>query len=161
MQNASTDKKLIGRAEKLAFPELGFDDVAARIDTGARTSAIWASAEERDGVLEVVFYGESSPHYTAAVHRFDTFTKRVVASSNGQTEQRYVVRLLVVLGGKRIRSTFTLADRSTQVYPVLIGRNTLRGKFIVDVKQGDVLLEAEKKRINELQTQLHDNPKET
>jgi hypothetical protein len=48
-------------------------------------------------------------------------------------------------------ATFTLADRSSQVYPVLIGRATLRGKFIVDVQMGSPLREEEEKRSMELQ----------
>ena len=56
--------------------------------------------------------------------------------------------------GRRIRATFTIANRQTQVYPVLIGRNVLRGKFIIDVKLGKVLSLAEKKRIAILQSQI-------
>jgi hypothetical protein len=148
-------KRVIGRGEVLAFPELGLEEVYARIDTGARTSAIWVSkAFEEGSRLGVVFFDESSAHYTGKVHYFDEFSEVMVASSNGNAEARYKIKLLVVLAGKRIRGHFTLADRSTQVYPVLIGRNTLKGKFIVDVKQGAVLRAEEKRRTEALQSRL-------
>jgi hypothetical protein len=146
----SKEMETIGRAEKVAFPELELAAVPARIDTGARTSTVWGLAEVVDGRLQVVLFGEDNDLYDGRKLYFDEFEPIVVASSNGQTERRYKVRLLVRLGGRKIRAWFTLADRSTQVYPVLIGRNVLRGKFIVDVKKGDVLYDAERKRTAEL-----------
>lgn len=155
MSDSAQTIKIIGRAERLAFPDLDVQQVYARIDTGAQTSAIWASKlEEKDGRLGVVFFGKGSPHYTGEMHYFDTFTTSVVASSNGQAETRYKVKLLAVLSGKKVRAHFTLADRRSQVYPVLIGRNVLRGKFVVDVKRGRVLKDAEKVRSQALQSRL-------
>src|SRR5687768_12639735 len=125
----STEKKLVGKVEKIGFPELAFEAVHARIDTGARTSAVWAShTEERDGKLSVIFFGPESVHYTGQAVEFDSFDRTVVASSTGHTQTRYKVRILLKIKGKKIRAWFTLADRSSQVYPVLIGRNVLLGK---------------------------------
>ena len=45
-----------------------------------------------------------------------------------------MIKMLVIISGKKIRARFTLANRSTQKYPVLVGRNILRRKFVVDVK---------------------------
>lgn len=145
--------QIIGRVEKLDFPQIEAKDVHARIDTGARTSAIWVShaVEQPDG-LAVIFFDKKSPHYTGKTHYFKEFSLIMVASSNGQAEARYRVRLSVVLHGRKINAHFTLADRSTQVYPVLVGRNVLRGKFIVDVKQGQPQLDAEKRRAQELRS---------
>lgn len=154
---ASEDKELqiIGRAEQIDFPTIGAEGVFARIDTGARTSAIWASeVREEDGRLAVVFFGEGCPGYTGKTYYFDDFEQIIVASSNGHAQERYKISLSVRIGGRRIRSYFTLADRASQVYPVLIGRNTLRGKFIVDVKQGTALREEEKRRTEALQAQV-------
>lgn len=153
----ASERKVIGRAEKADFPELNFEQVSARIDTGARTSSMWvSSAVEKDGVLQVVFFGPQSDHYTGKPIAFDEFELTVVASSTGHTQTRYKVRLLVRLKGKKVRAWFTLADRSTQVYPVLIGRNVLLGKFIVDVKKGDTLKEQERQRRESLLDQLNE-----
>jgi hypothetical protein len=150
------DKKIIGRAETISLPLLGYEKVHARIDTGAKTTSIWASrAQLKDGKLEVVFFGPPSLHFTGEVHTFDHFEEVVVASSNGQVQYRFKIRVLIKLRGKKIHAWVTLADRSTQVYPVLIGRNVLAGKFIVDVQRGrGVLKEAEEQRTHELDDQV-------
>lgn len=153
--NTSKPKQTIGRVETVSFPELGINDLYARIDTGAQTSAIWASSmRENNGRLEVEFFAKGHPQYTGKPVIFDEFSIGMVASSNGQAEARYKVRTLVCIGDKRIRARLTLADRSTQTYPVLIGRNILRGKFVVDVKLGTPLKDAEKIRSKALQAKL-------
>jgi hypothetical protein len=150
-----SDKKMIGRAEKISFPELSLDAVYARIDTGAKTSSIWASSvTERDGVLDVVFFDTPSAHHTGKPVVFEEYDRAIVASSTGHTQVRFKVRLLVTIKGKKIRAWFTLADRSTQVYPVLIGRNVLLGKFVVDVKQGRVLKDEESQRTQALKSKM-------
>jgi hypothetical protein len=146
----------IGQVEAVVFSELQTGKVEARIDTGARTSAIWADncLKEADG-LKVTFFGPGSALYTGQAIKFTEFAKTVVASSNGAAQRRYKVRLLVVIGGRRMRAWFTLADRSQQVYPVLIGRNVLRGKFVVDVKkQSKNLHKLEEKRSRLLRQEL-------
>jgi hypothetical protein len=141
----------IGPVEIVSFPTVDVAEVLARVDTGARTSSVWGSAAiQEDGRLKVVLFGAASPLYTGSPHYFTDFAEAVVVSSNGQSETRYKVDLVVVIGGKKIRAGFTLADRRTQVYPVLIGRNVLRGKFIVDVTQGQARLRAEKQHLQAL-----------
>jgi hypothetical protein len=153
--SASKIKKVIGRAETIALPELGSAEVPARIDTGAKTSSIWAShMVEANGVLQFTLFDQPSPLYTGRMHRTTEFEKVIVASSNGIEQERYKVRLLLKLKGKKIRGRFTLADRSSQAYPVLIGRNVLRGKFIVDVTRGKPLYQEEHERSEQLQSKL-------
>ena len=151
MSIKSQDKKLIGRAEAVRFPELDRDSmVHARIDSGARTSAIWGEAiVNASGNLDVNFFGDKK-----VSHTFTEYGRMAVATSTGHIDKRYTVKLLIVIKGKKIRATFTVANRKSQVYPVLIGRNVLRGKFIVDVKLGKALNAAEKKRIDSLQSKL-------
>ena len=155
-------KAVIGRSEKVDFPEFGIEALPARIDTGASISTIWAGSvkENPSGGLDVVFFGPKSPVYTGQTRHFTLFGRTEVRSSNGQSQPRYTVRAAIIVGGRRIRATFTLADRSAQLYPVLIGRNILRGKFIVDVKLGSSLAE-EKERKAALKAKYGENPKET
>jgi hypothetical protein len=142
------EKKVIGGAETVLFPEVSNAPVHARIDSGARTSAIWGEAAiDETKQLVVTFYGDKQ-----ITHTFSQYGKQVVASSNGHTDTRFAVKLLVVVAGRKIRATFTIANRATQVYPVLIGRNVLRGKFVVDVKINHGLKQAEKERIEKLQS---------
>jgi glutathione synthase/RimK-type ligase-like ATP-grasp enzyme len=145
-------QSMIGRAEPVEFPELIDGIINARIDTGAKTSSIWGTAQALDdGRLAVIFLGEKHDNFQQKTYYFDTFERTIVASSNGHEQLRYKIKLLVVLGGRRIRGWFTVADRSTQAYPVLIGRNVLTNKFIVDVSQGQPNFAAEKIRSETLQ----------
>lgn len=149
------DKKLVGRAERIGFPELDLESVPARIDTGAKTSSLWASQVSLDnGVLTAVLFGQGSVFYTGQSLEFPEFDTTVVSTSTGEIQARYKVRLLVKLRGKKVRAWFTLADRSTQVYPVLIGRNVLLGKFVVDVKKGRVLKDEELKRAQDMRAAI-------
>lgn len=131
---------IIGQSELIALPELDLKDVPARIDTGARTSAIWASdiTELGDGKLSFKLFDNTSKLFTGKIIVCDEFEMREVTPSNGIIENRYMVKILVIIGGRRIRARFTLANRSTQKYPVLVGRNILRGKFVVDIKHNFV-----------------------
>lgn len=143
------EKQILGSAETIVLPSISPKVIHARIDSGARTSAIWGRARVgEDHKLYVAFFEE------AVEHKFDAYSQQVVATSMGHIDTRYTIKTVVKLKGRRIRATFTIADRSTQVYPVLIGRNVLRGKFVVDVQFGKSLKAKEKKRISDLQETL-------
>lgn len=145
-------KQIVGRAELVDLPELAIEQLPARIDTGAKTTSIWASSiTETAKGLEVIFLGPDHPQYTGKKHLFSSYDQGMVASSNGQAELRYRIRTPIRIEGRRVRATFTLADRSTQVYPVLVGRNVLRGKFIVDVQYGSPQTDLERARSKALQ----------
>lgn len=144
-----TEKTLgvIGRAEYLQILGLVAKPVPARIDTGAKTSAIWASnIVESAGSLSFTLFDKGSEWYTGQPVTTKDYSKIAVANSSGYVEQRYAVKLLVVLKNRKIRATFTLANRALQVYPVLVGRNILRGKFLVNAKTGKPLVTREKVR---------------
>jgi hypothetical protein len=149
-------RKIIGRAEQLSFPEQELNGIPARIDTGAKTSSIWASkvTKRDDDTLAVVLFGDGNHFYDGHELSFSEYETTIVSTSTGEAQQRYKVRLLVKIKGKRVRAWFTLADRSTQVYPVLIGRNVLLGKFIVDVKKGHILKDEEEKRTQALRSNI-------
>lgn len=152
----SKQKTLIGRVEKVYFPTLGNMVLHARIDTGAKTSSIWATniTEVPEGIA-VRFAGTQH-----AIHQhqqiFKEYDRVQVASSTGHAQVRYKVKLPIILKGRKIRASFTLADRSTQVYPILIGRSILMRKFIVDVTKGAPLTDEEERRSHELQANIRE-----
>lgn len=135
----------IGVAEIISIGK--YTDVPAKIDTGADASAIWASKirVDKDGILKFSLFGVGSPHYTGRVLKRTVFGVAKVKSSNGTMEMRYRTHLTVKIGGRKIRALFYLADRSTQKFPVIIGRRTVAGKFMVDVSQKAVKLQRPKK----------------
>lgn len=139
----------LGQTAEIILPEVNPASLIARVDTGAKTSSIWVSkAVEVSGGLEVVFFGDGVPHYKPQTVIFKDYSDTVVRSSNGESEARFKVKLLCRVGDRNIRAWFTLADRSALVYPVLLGRNILRGKFIVDVSLASTQLEEKPVRLD-------------
>ncbi len=154
MKTQSDPLTVIGRAERADLLDLGAKKVPVKIDTGADASSIWAHAvERRDDNLHVVFFDKQSEFYTGEEHIFKDgeFQITRVANSFGHREVRYKVKLRIKLKGRIINGTFTLADRSQKLYPILIGRALLTRKFIVDVSKGTPLRSAEKERAQKLQ----------
>jgi len=143
---------LIGRAEKVDLPQLNSFKVPAKIDTGADSCSIWAhKVEMNSDKLSVIFFGPSSPHYDGKVHIFSAnqYTITRVSNSFGHREIRYKVKLKIGVKGRLINGSFSIADRSTKLYPILIGRSLLKHKFLVDVSKGNPLIKEEKaKRIS-------------
>lgn len=136
------DKKIdtIGTTERVSFPTLDIFDVPAKIDTGADSSALWATniQEMGDGRLQFVVFGPGSYLYNGTVITTHAYRQVMVKNSFGVAEPRYKVRLLIQIGDRKIRAWFTLADRAGMRYPVLLGRRLLKGKFVVDVGKNNV-----------------------
>ncbi len=131
---------VIGRTAKAVFPYNGDAKVPVKIDTGADTSSIWASelSIDQDHTLSFVLFAEGSSYYTGVRHRTKNFKVNLIRSSSGHRQVRYRVQLSVILEGRRVLGSFTLADRSLNTYPVLIGCSLLKNKFIVNVALGGI-----------------------
>lgn len=127
-------KPTIGSIERVSLPSHGVHDALAKIDSGADSSAIWASAiKEKDGTLSFKLFGPTSHHYTGEVITTEHYTRVKITNSFGDVERRFKVQLTLHLGGKRIRANFNLANRSRSRYPILIGNTAIRHKFLIDV----------------------------
>ena len=128
--------RLIGRREFVEFPELGIGPMEAKIDTGAYTSSIHVEKIEVNYEnSKPILYFTLEPGDGAREWRFENFDKKTVKSSFGEAEERYIIKTLVKIGKKKIRSTISLSNRDNMRYPVLIGRRILKTKFIIDVNQ--------------------------
>ena len=129
----NTEKQIIGANTLVSVG--GVNDIPAKIDTGADASSIWVSTLRvtGDGTLEFILFGPSSPFYTGRIHRTRHYDVAVVRSATGEEQTRYRAYLPVTIAGHRIRSRFNLSDRSRNNFPILIGKRTLRGRFLVDV----------------------------
>lgn len=116
----------------------GCKDIPAKVDTGADSSSIWATdiREERGALYFKLFCDTTSLHTgDEIIAEAGTFEQVQIASSSGERQERYAVSLPVMVEGKRMEVRFTLADRSTMAYPVLLGRSFLDGQFLVDVSR--------------------------
>ncbi len=130
----------IGRTEYIALPKLGVERVEAKVDTGAYRSALhYQKLQLRTGgdkpELVVTFRMGGKSSRVA----FKQFRSVVVKSSTGQRTERYLISALVRLNGFKVKTQFTLFDRSDMKYQVLLGRKFLRGRFRVDVARMRVL----------------------
>lgn len=126
--------KIIGRTERIELLDSGVKGVPAKIDTGADASAISISnINESNGLLSFTLFDPTSSYYTGEVVSTREYWFVTIKNSFGQVEKRYKTSLRISIAGKTIKVKFTLADRSQNRYPVLIGKATLKGKFLVDV----------------------------
>ena len=147
------EKAIVGRTEYVWIVMSGQKRIPARIDTGARTTAIWASnIREIDGELSWEFFAKGSEFYTGETFSTQNFEKRNIQSSTGHQEIRYRIPIILQIKKRRIKTFANLSNRTHATFPILIGRNTLSGKFIVDVQRSSrKLLEMENAKSEQLQ----------
>jgi hypothetical protein len=131
---------IIGRIEKVSFPDLSLIDIDAKVDTGAYTSAlhchdIIVKNESGNSVLCFKLLGTNHSEYDAKQHQFSDFSKKSIKNSSGNTEDRYIIKTRIKIGERIIKTSISLTDRGNMRYPVLIGRKLLRKKFVVDVNE--------------------------
>ncbi len=132
-------KKIIGRTDKADFPELGFEDIDIKIDTGAYTSSIHChSITEEDNHLICTFFDKKHPLYNGKVLVFEEYDIAAVKSSNGEIQYRYAVQSDIKIFNKTYKISLTLSSREDMRFPVLLGRKFLTKKFIVDTQLTDV-----------------------
>lgn len=132
-----TDQFVLGWQEWLALPGLGLPAIKAKVDTGARTSALHASVIEPFGPAanpRVRFLIQPDPDtpsldITCSAKVID---RRNVTSSNGETELRYVISTDVVMGGRKWPIEVTLTNRENMSYRMLLGRSSISDDMIVD-----------------------------
>jgi len=124
----------VGWREWVELPELAIGPIKAKVDTGARTSALHAidiEIAERDGQSWVTFTyehedGSLGTHNEAPVAEF-----REVTNSGGQSELRPVIKTPLKLGDVYKLIELTLTQRDNMAYRMLVGRTTLSTDFIV------------------------------
>lgn len=125
----------IGWCELVDLPDFGLSGLHAKIDSGARTSSLHAvriKPFDRDGEEWVHFTVPKSPEHAAQDCEAKIYDHRTIKSSNGKTEQRYVIETLITLGPLTWAGHITLANRQSMAFPMLIGRRALRRGFLVN-----------------------------
>lgn len=134
---------LIGQTDRIDLPDFGLTDIPCKVDTGADTSAIHCERfriVEKDGMDYITFrlLDKRFKDSERKTFRFTDFTEKKIRSSFGDLEYRYAIRTRIVLFGKTYHIMFTLSNRGSMKYPVLLGKRFLKGKFVVDVSQHDL-----------------------
>lgn len=138
MQHAKTSQlSVIGWRERVSLPALGISEIKAKIDTGARSSALHAFHVEpfdRDGKKMVRFQVhpyQRDTHKTVTAEA-ELLEHRQVRSSGGHAQVRPVIQTLVELGGKQWAIELTLTNRDVMGFRMLLGRQAVRQRFLVD-----------------------------
>jgi hypothetical protein len=144
-----TEPVLIGWTEYIDLPDWNVRKLRAKIDTGARSSALHVEdiVELPRGRIQfdVVLHREKRDrhvHVRATVHR-----RSRVRSSNGHVETRYFVRTKMRLGSVEREIEISLVDRGKMVHRMLLGRTALSGPFVIDVGRRMVQSAKRKKKV--------------
>lgn len=126
----------IGWREWLALPSLGIGSIRAKIDTGARTSALHVESIEtfhEDGILQVRFGVRPRRHGRAVIEGCaPVVDRRAVTDSGGHRSERWFIRTDLEMAGRRFEIDINLTDRGAMLFPLLLGRSALAGRFRVD-----------------------------
>ncbi len=130
-------KMIVGCIESCDLPEFDIQDLHVRVDTGAKTSSLHVnniSRSREDGKVWIKFDLHPDIYNIKQMQSCKARLRdvRIVKSSNGETEERYVIRTRIRMGGAEWPINITLTDRSDMNYMMLLGRQAMGKRLLVD-----------------------------
>lgn len=130
-------RPLIGWREWASLPEFSVKRINAKIDTGAGVSAIHAFNVNEASVkgrafAEFILHPVQHRRQPELFCRAPIVDRRIIRSSNGQEEERFAIETPLKLGDRVWKIHLTLTNRDEMEFRLLIGRDALRDKFLVD-----------------------------
>ena len=139
---------ILGRYDRVDLPQLGLFNIHAKIDTGAYTCSLHChKAEVVSGRLEFILLDEEHPEFTGMKFVFTEFEKRDIKNSFGEVEKRFVIVTSIRIFEEEITTEFSLSNRGSLKFPILIGRKILRDRFLIDVKKEKCFLPGKKEKM--------------
>lgn len=131
------DKVILGSEEWCSFPELGIPTIKARVDSGAKTSALHAiniaPFIKNDANWVKFDINPIQNNLKTVIHcEAPLVDKRVVKSSSGFREQRYVIQTTLDIGDSKWPIEMTLTNRDSMGFRMLLGREAMSGRILVD-----------------------------
>jgi hypothetical protein len=137
MTEPTHSSTIAGWREWVRLPQAEIAWIKAKLDTGARSSALHAfdlEEFERDGAAWVRFgiHPWQDTDLDAATVELPVHDRRVIRSSTGHEEERLVVLMQLVLLGREVTAEVTLTNRDAMGFRMLVGREALRSGFLVD-----------------------------
>ncbi len=137
-------KLLVGALELCDIPEFGISNLQMRVDTGAATSSLHV-----DNIEEYVIDGKRRVRFDIHpdVHNVDKILtataplngKKTVKSSSADKEKRVVIKTAITLGGETWKIKLTLTDRSSMTNLMLLGREAMQDRILVDPSREFIL----------------------
>ena len=151
---------ILGSEEWCSFGELQIPAIKARIDSGAKTSSIQATNIKRvirQGVPYVDFevnpiQDNRSVSVFCSAKIVDT---RIIKSSSGTTQKRYVIKTPLTIMGQTFEIELTLANRDSMDYRMLLGREAMNGRFLVDPSKHFLAGDFEEQSFHDLYKHLY------
>ena len=130
-------KSLLGWQEWCALPQLHIPYIKAKIDTGAKTSALHAFnirefQHHEQKWIQFDIHPLQANHRISKQCRAEVIDEREVISSTGHKEHRYVIKTTLLLGLLSYPSELTLSNRDPMKFRMLLGREALHNKCVVD-----------------------------
>ncbi len=126
----------LGWRERVGLPQLGIERLRAKLDTGARSSALHVDSLEtfmRDGSVWLRFDVSQGRHAQYGVTcEAPALGRRVVTNSSGHRAERWFIRSQILLAGHCFDAEISLTDRRGMRFPLLLGRTALSERFRVD-----------------------------
>lgn len=137
MKKKKKELKIIGWREWLSLPDLGVKEIKAKVDSGARTSSLHAfdlKIHRRQGVDFVDFFicPQQEPSKKKIKCHAEVLEFRNIKSSNGQSEIRPVILTKIELLGEVWEAEMTLTRRDEMGFRMLLGRESIRKRFLID-----------------------------
>lgn len=139
----SVPTAILGWQERVCLPNFGGESFVAKIDTGALSSCLhavdirtrWTGEAMRVSFRTSHTSGLSNDHRRYSARIVDQITVR---SSNGRYEQRYVIETQLKIGEQLQLIRLSLSDRSSMQFALLIGRDAIEGRYLVDCSRSFV-----------------------
>jgi len=128
------DDREIGWREHVALPELGISSMRAKIDTGARTSALNTDNMElfeRDGQRWVSFTLPAAGQRSKVRYEAQLADMRAIKNTGGIADTRYIIKTTMILGRRAWEIEISLADRENMKFDMIIGRTALRAQRLI------------------------------
>jgi len=127
---------IIGACEWIALPELGINQLRARVDTGAKSCALHAldiEQFERDGMVYAGFRIPVGRHEDTRWQRCEARVRRTrrVRNTSGELEERLTIRTPLIIGHSRWEVDITLTNRERMRYRMLLGRTAMENHALV------------------------------
>ena len=137
MPTASTEKTIIGSEEWCQLTQLGIPAVKVRVDSGAKTSALHAfniQTFKRGNVSWVSFDVHQLQNNRKVSLRCESpiLDRRIIKNTSGASEKRYVIKVPMRLGDQLWDIELTLTNRDSMGYRMLLGREAMAGRVLVD-----------------------------
>lgn len=142
------DKQIVGAIECASLPDIGIHELNVRIDTGAKTSSLHVDNIEnfhKKGKPWVRFNIHPNVHNVNETVQCEAPIKdiRRIKSSNGTTQERYIIRTPMILGSETWPIEISLTDRSEMSFLMLLGREGMSNKLLVDPSESFLLNQSE------------------